>query len=949
MTDIWSAHSSATALATNAVKLVMDQGLELQLFKTDMETLTTEIHQFKTRWDAQPNIDEARIAQTVQQYLQRGPIAPSGFSEDNFRAHVISIIHEQYPQITVNRIHEIFEHENDVRIAIEQRLYKDFITMLCADGSGPTPTIDQATNNTSSPPNNHQHPNNGTQVANGSGDTTRQDEDEPAGYAAYFHYEYQRKRIANLAKEHWTCREHGYLHVRDFEDANEALHWMNDEEDVPELPHTLQHPPPNSTFSPNYNSESSRTSGERYRRDRFLDEHEHDAQSDHSVEGYFGYNDRGQTGAPYYVNGQGEKILIRDQPFNMAMAGRSAPTEEECNRMRDEFARQDHYDHYGPSPNSSPYHHAHVQGNIQQARSPTGEPRAYNSHRRGGSYQPSSHPRGAHAGDNMNNTPPRHHQQSPYRHTPSPYHQSQFEGQSNIDNAYQPPQNAYIQDIDTERKMSYLGVYEGWPVLQVSDFVRLGFLNPEQSSQVLSPIHSRIMTNWEIVSRYGTATRGPNVLLLSSSTSFTPLDSQKPNETIYWYNNLGQLLEPFNIAMTPFEHIEIRFGTCALCPPGMGIQKFDEMGRALSLLLTTKLLPMQANTDNSELANALTIATEARKPNGYELLHVTLRKLVPAFDERKVNIKWPLYGSYDSIFRYASAFEQTVMLAAKRGQRFLQKNAAIQFLDGIIAEAGQAYIIQARILRTDVNALTDYGPVPPRFDLKKMAVEIQETILQERADPDLQRKASINKSIATMTIEDRPNQLDQASHSASFAPSVLTLESKTTMQGSSELIYRVNRAAYRPQPDRNHPARYPVPDPAKDLTKKRQSLYDPSITCDACRQRGHPAARCHTLAASLFLREYIAKESNESTMQRAMENWVKRNAPIIKDAKTQESLKKNPLQVLYTYMDRTGFSMDKILNELEWEFFDQGSKVDEAFGVMGGHSNTPGDAAEDSE
>jgi hypothetical protein len=129
----------------------------------------------------------------------------------------------------------------------------------------------------------------------------------------------------------------------------------------------------------------------------------------------------------------------------------------------------------------------------------------------------------------------------------------------------------------------------------------------------------------------------------------------------------------------------------------MSIPKFDEMGRALSLLLTTKLLPMQSNADNSELSNALTIATDAGKPNGYELLYVTLRILVPAFDQRKVNIDWPVYGSYDSIFRYASAIEQTVMLAAKRGQRFSPKNAALQFLDGIIAEAGQAYTIQARM------------------------------------------------------------------------------------------------------------------------------------------------------------------------------------------------------------------------------------------------------------
>lgn len=71
-------------------------------------------------------------------------------------------------------------------------------------------------------------------------------------------------------------------------------------------------------------------------------------------------------------------------------------------------------------------------------------------------------------------------------------------------------------------------------------------------------------------------------------------------------------------------------------------------------------------------------------------------------------------------------------------------------------------------------------------------------------------------------------------------------------------------------------------------------------------------------------------------MHQAMSNWVQRNAPIIKDAKTQETLKKNPLQVLYTYMDRSGFSADKILDELDWEYFDQGGTVAEAFGVMGG-------------
>jgi hypothetical protein len=217
---------------------------------------------------------------------------------------------------------------------------------------------------------------------------------------------------------------------------------------------------------------------------------------------------------------------------------------------------------------------------------------------------------------------------------------------------------------------------------------------------------------------------------------------------------------------------------------------------------------MQGNSDNSELASALTIATNANKPNGYELLHtnankpngyellhITLHKLVPGFDERKVNIKTSLCGSYESIFRYAAAIEQTSMLPAKRGQRCSPKSAAIQFLDGIITEAGHAYIIQARILRTDLNALTNYGPVPPRFSLKQMAFEIQESIPNERADPDLERKASIYKSIATMTIDDRPTNPDQTGPTVSFSPSVSQLESKNTVQESIEPLTAHNLIA----------------------------------------------------------------------------------------------------------------------------------------------------------
>jgi hypothetical protein len=116
------------------------------------------------------------------------------------------------------------------------------------------------------------------------------------------------------------------------------------------------------------------------------------------------------------------------------------------------------------------------------------------------------------------------------------------------------------------------------------------------------------------------------------------------------------------------------------------------MSKALHLLLTTKLLPMQVNDDHSELANELTLAcTETELPNGYELLYVLLRHLIPAFNVDKVTLIGRSFSDFEDIFLYANAVEQTVLLAAKHRQTFTAKSAALQFLDGIIAEVASLY------------------------------------------------------------------------------------------------------------------------------------------------------------------------------------------------------------------------------------------------------------------
>jgi hypothetical protein len=51
---------------------------------------------------------------------------------------------------------------------------------------------------------------------------------------------------------------------------------------------------------------------------------------------------------------------------------------------------------------------------------------------------------------------------------------------------------------------------------------------------------------------------------------------------------------------------------------------------------------------------------------------------------------------------------------------------------------------------------------------------------------------------------------------------------------------------------------------------------------------------CHALAAAVYIQKFIKEKTNDATVQRAKENWIQRNAPILKDARMHESLKKSP-------------------------------------------------------
>lgn len=477
----------------------------------------------------------------------------------------------------------------------------------------------------------------------------------------------------------------------------------------------------------------------------------------------------------------------------------------------------------------------------------------------------------------------------------------------------------HSQSYDEDYLMGQFGTND----LQPDDFYRLGFSDPEMAYDTIAPIHKRVMDGWESNSRYDGYHRGPDASKVLSSTAFKPLESLNQDDIISWYDNFASVAESYRMALIPFAQIVMTQGYKGLCPPGVGKGKFNEMGRVMSLLLTTKLLPMD---DDSELSHALKLAKDKTNPNGYKILHMLLKKTVPAFDEEQINLTWPTYAEYDNIFKYAEAIQNVLVMSTKRNRHVDPKVAATDFLNTIIQEAGERFRLEAELLKRELKGYPEGVLLPEKYEITNMAYEISKSKKKEPTDPDLSTK---HRSIYKAAMGQPNDKAIQANHSIEQQRHEPNMVWNDNMQGFNTKRYCVNEM-YRPSKESSRrPQRRPVPDASKK--KKNKSSYDSSMVCDACGMRGHAAVRCFTLASYVYAHDYIAN-GHEEEVQQAVKHWKDKNAPYLKDDETGKQMDRNPVQVLRTYMERYGHNLDTIRDQLDWEYFDHGSDESEVFG-----------------
>ena len=99
--------------------------------------------------------------------------------------------------------------------------------------------------------------------------------------------------------------------------------------------------------------------------------------------------------------------------------------------------------------------------------------------------------------------------------------------------------------------------------------------------------------------------------------------------------------------------------------------------------------------------------------------------------------------------------------------------------------------------------------------------------------------------------------------------------------------------------------------------------FDPSIICDACKQRGCPASQCDLLAQAIFLHKYMKHSLTDLACRKLEEVWLQR----WKDKLGHPN--RTPGKVLRVYLDTLDISIDELDHQMCWDCWPLDDNVEE--------------------
>ncbi len=221
----------------------------------------------------------------------------------------------------------------------------------------------------------------------------------------------------------------------------------------------------------------------------------------------------------------------------------------------------------------------------------------------------------------------------------------------------------------------------GIAVLTHAILVKCGY-NQITSSDVVTchndiiAVHRKVRELWFNPTSH---TYGPHVeRIVTKSLKLLPtLDSADTASMVDFYDRLQESASGLTIALMPFDTVMIRYGLEGLCVPGLGVDKYHAMSKALM-----ELLPRLVSGNLSPQINAALALVRLESGNGYDFLWRVLELTVPGFDP-VVPINVPQWANSDDIFSFAQAYLLHFRLQAKMNFHYGDRTRAGIFLHAI--------------------------------------------------------------------------------------------------------------------------------------------------------------------------------------------------------------------------------------------------------------------------
>ena len=100
--------------------------------------------------------------------------------------------------------------------------------------------------------------------------------------------------------------------------------------------------------------------------------------------------------------------------------------------------------------------------------------------------------------------------------------------------------------------------------------------------------------------------------------------------------------------------------------------------------------------------------------------------------------------------------------------------------------------------------------------------------------------------------------------------------------------------------------------------------FDPSIICDACKRRGHPASQCDLLAQAIFLTKHMKHSLMDLARRKLEEAWLKHWRDKLGHPN------RTPGKLLGAYLDNMDISIDELDHQMCWDCWPSDDDVEDS-------------------